>query len=136
MPTLVITRGLPASGKTTKAREWVAADPVRRARVNRDDVRAQLHDSAHVVAAMTLCGLALHLGWVGLDRANPLAGVLSLFVAIAALLAPYLFPPPNPSAPASLRSGAPAPHDRQGGDTNQGFQYNESGGGVPHNTFN
>lgn len=48
MTTLYITRGLPASGKTTKARAWVAVDPVRRARVNRDDVRAQLHDSAFV----------------------------------------------------------------------------------------
>jgi predicted kinase len=48
MTKLIITRGLPASGKTTKAREWVAADPVRRARVNRDDIRAQLHDSVFV----------------------------------------------------------------------------------------
>jgi predicted kinase len=48
MPTLTITRGLPASGKTTRARAWVAVDPVRRARVNRDDIRAQLHDSAHI----------------------------------------------------------------------------------------
>jgi predicted kinase len=35
---LVITRGLPASGKTTWAREWVAQDPTR-LRVNRDDLR-------------------------------------------------------------------------------------------------
>jgi predicted kinase len=38
---LVITRGLPASGKTTWARGWVAADG-RRVRVNRDDLRANL----------------------------------------------------------------------------------------------
>ncbi len=44
MPTLIITRGLPASGKTTKARAWVAADPANRARVNRDDLRAMIHD--------------------------------------------------------------------------------------------
>lgn len=43
MPKLMITRGLPGCGKTTYAREWVAADPARRARVNRDDVGAQLH---------------------------------------------------------------------------------------------
>lgn len=48
MPTLIATRGLPASGKTTLARAWVADDPVRRARVNRDDLRAMLHDSAFV----------------------------------------------------------------------------------------
>lgn len=45
---LIITRGLPASGKTTKARAWVAEDPVRRARVNRDDIRAMAHDLAFV----------------------------------------------------------------------------------------
>jgi predicted kinase len=46
--TLFVTRGLPASGKTTKARAWVAEDPERRARVNRDDLRAQLHDSTFI----------------------------------------------------------------------------------------
>lgn len=40
--TLVVTRGLPGSGKTTAARAWVAADPAGRARVNRDDLRANL----------------------------------------------------------------------------------------------
>src|SRR3990167_2822145 len=37
---LVCTRGLPASGKTTWAREGVANDPARRVRVSRDDFRA------------------------------------------------------------------------------------------------
>lgn len=40
---LAITRGLPASGKTTRAKTWVAEDPTGRARVNRDDFRAMLH---------------------------------------------------------------------------------------------
>lgn len=44
MSTLHFTRGLPASGKTTFARAWVAEDPANRARVNRDDLRAMLHD--------------------------------------------------------------------------------------------
>lgn len=44
MTQLVICRGLPASGKTTLARAWVAEDPVNRARVNKDDLRRLLHD--------------------------------------------------------------------------------------------
>jgi predicted kinase len=43
MPELVITRGLPASGKSTWARSWVSQDPIGRARVNRDDLRANLY---------------------------------------------------------------------------------------------
>jgi len=43
MPTLHLTRGLPASGKTTFARQWVAEAPESRARLNRDDLRAMLH---------------------------------------------------------------------------------------------
>jgi predicted kinase len=33
MPKLVITRGLPGSGKTTHAVAWVAEDPAHRARI-------------------------------------------------------------------------------------------------------
>lgn len=43
MPTLIITVGLPAAGKSTRAKQWVAENPARRARVNRDDLRAMLH---------------------------------------------------------------------------------------------
>src|SRR5690554_174215 len=43
MSTLIITIGLPGSGKTTWAKAWVAENPARRARVNRDDLRAMLH---------------------------------------------------------------------------------------------
>jgi hypothetical protein len=47
-PTLIITRGLPAAGKTTRALRWVAEDPQRRARVGSDEIAAMLHP--HVVA--------------------------------------------------------------------------------------
>lgn len=39
---LVITRGLPGSGKTTRAVAWVADDPQRRARLNRDMYRTMM----------------------------------------------------------------------------------------------
>jgi predicted kinase len=40
---LVITRGLPGCGKTTRARHWVAEDPLTRCRVNRDDLRLMFY---------------------------------------------------------------------------------------------
>jgi predicted kinase len=46
MSTLYITRGLPASGKTSWAKEWVALKPAERARINRDDLRAMIYGEA------------------------------------------------------------------------------------------
>lgn len=43
MTELILTRGIPASGKTTWARAWVAENPTGRARVNRDDLRQNLY---------------------------------------------------------------------------------------------
>ena len=43
MSKLIITRGLPASGKTTWARDWLKGD-ANRSRVNRDDLRLMLHN--------------------------------------------------------------------------------------------
>lgn len=45
MTTLILTRGLPASGKTTWAKAWLAESPATRARVNRDDLRAMMFDA-------------------------------------------------------------------------------------------
>jgi hypothetical protein len=42
-PVLIITRGLPASGKTSKAITWVAERPQQRVRANRDSPRAMMH---------------------------------------------------------------------------------------------
>jgi predicted kinase len=46
--TLYITRGLPGCGKTYQASAWVAEDPGGRARINRDDLRAMVHDGVHI----------------------------------------------------------------------------------------
>jgi predicted kinase len=43
MTTLIIYRGLPGSGKSSHAQAWVAENPARRARVNRDSLRGMLH---------------------------------------------------------------------------------------------
>ncbi len=58
LQTIILTRGLPAAGKTTFAKSWVLEDRVARARVNRDDLRAMLfatptyewHQEQHVTA--------------------------------------------------------------------------------------
>lgn len=42
-PMLILTRGIPASGKTSWAKAWVAESPSTRLRVNRDDLRRMLH---------------------------------------------------------------------------------------------
>jgi len=71
--TLTLTRGLPASGKTTWARAWVAEAPERRARVNRDDLRAQLFGAFHGLtfaqeAAVTEASRAAVLALLGTGR--------------------------------------------------------------------
>lgn len=43
MKQLILTRGFPASGKTTWAKKWVASSPETRARVCRDDLRQALY---------------------------------------------------------------------------------------------
>jgi len=45
---LTVTRGLPASGKTTWAKGLVLKDPAHTARINRDDLRAMMHDSVFI----------------------------------------------------------------------------------------
>lgn len=44
---LHVTRGLPGSGKSTYARQWVAADPAGRVRVNRDCLRDMAHGGCY-----------------------------------------------------------------------------------------
>lgn len=68
MTTLIITRGLPGSGKTAKARAYVAESPLTRARVNRDDLRAQLFG-----------------GWTG-EHAHEEAVTAAQHAAVSALL--------------------------------------------------
>lgn len=42
MNRFIICRGLPASGKSTWAKEWVMRDPEHRVRINQDDIRLML----------------------------------------------------------------------------------------------
>lgn len=53
MSKLIITRGLPGSGKTTWAQAWVAEDPAARVRVNRDAMRKMLHFDQQAATHLT-----------------------------------------------------------------------------------
>lgn len=46
MSNIIFTRGLPASGKSTWAKAWVAADPENRVRINKDTIRHELFGDA------------------------------------------------------------------------------------------
>lgn len=58
-----------------------------------------------IAAVVLIAALAAYLWSVGFDKADKLAGVLVLLVALATLVAPYLFPFPA--------SGDTAPKDGQ-----------------------
>lgn len=44
MKQVILTRGLPGSGKSTWAKAWVAKSPTTRVRVNKDDLREMMHN--------------------------------------------------------------------------------------------
>jgi len=50
MKKILILRGLPASGKSTYARKLLAENPNAWKRLNKDELRAMLDDSAHTPA--------------------------------------------------------------------------------------
>jgi predicted kinase len=50
MTELIILRGLPASGKTTLAREWVGKNSLKRCRLNRDDMRLAMFNRDGILA--------------------------------------------------------------------------------------
>jgi hypothetical protein len=50
--------------------------------------------TGRIAAVVVLAGLAAYLFSVGLDKADKLASVLVLLVAVATLVAPYLLPVP------------------------------------------
>lgn len=49
MVEVILTRGIPGSGKSTWARAWVAELPNERGRVNRDDIRMAVFGRPHRV---------------------------------------------------------------------------------------
>lgn len=94
MTTLHVTRGLPASGKSSWARQWVRADPARRVRVNRDCLRDMLwagayergpaHEAAVTAAQHAAVAGLLTAGWdVAVDDMNLDPAVMAAWHALA-----------------------------------------------------
>lgn len=92
---LVILRGLPASGKSTYAKKWVAENPDWRLRVNRDDIRKSAYDmywglSHHMEGTVSLAetaqvDAALNAGIsVIIDATNLRARTVKDWYAVAA----------------------------------------------------
>lgn len=94
MSTMIIMRGLQASGKSTWARAWVAKSPGTRARLNRDDLRLMMHDGtwlggeteSQIVTVETMSAqMLLESGKdVVIDDTNLSAKTVKMFMAIAA----------------------------------------------------
>jgi predicted kinase len=92
-PTLNVTRGLPGCGKTTRAKAWVAAVPLRRTRLNRDDLRDQMfggwtgereQEDAVTAAQHAAIGALLAAGWeVVADDTNLRPGYIERLRAVA-----------------------------------------------------
>lgn len=93
MTTLHLTRGLPGSGKTTKARLWVARHPEARVRVNRDDLRTMAHggrkgtawqeQAVTTMQASSVSGLLLDGFDVVADDTNLRPDVMAAWYALA-----------------------------------------------------
>lgn len=75
-----------------------------------------------IVAIVAVAGLACYLSIVGLDKAAALASVLSLLVAVIALLAPYLLP--------SGQSSSADPPSRAGSESAQSVIHTVVGGNL------
>ena len=87
--------------------------------------------AGRITAGMILVGLTGYLAHVGLDDADKLASSISVVIAVAALFAPYLLPPPG-------SAGAPRSEPDQvedtgnatatsGGHANTGAQVSDHG---------
>ncbi|MEV7624526.1 hypothetical protein [Actinoplanes sp. NPDC089786] len=101
------------------------------ARDNRTAVKA-----GRVVALLVLAVLAAYLYTVGLEKAKTLAAIGGGFIALAALLGPYLMPA-RPPAVADRRDPGPGlggsgPYDMRNW---QAVQINQSGDNHQKNEF-
>lgn len=91
MNKLIICRGLPASGKTTWAKEWVMRDPNHRIRVNQDDIRLMLGKYWVPAREPIVCAIQQETIWIGmsfgvdivLDNTNLNKEVVDIYVKIA-----------------------------------------------------
>jgi len=82
--------------------------------------------AGRITAVVILAALAGYLAWAGLDTAGKVASSISVVIALAALLAPYLLPVPQPGGPSmpdrDSVEGTGAATATAGGQANTGLQ--------------
>lgn len=54
MPTIILVRGIQASGKSEFAKTWAATDPETRVRVNRDEIRSMISGTRSTILSRDL----------------------------------------------------------------------------------
>lgn len=92
--------------------------------------------AGRIVALCCIAALVAYLGMVGLDKADRLGSAGGFVVALLALVAPYVLPPPSGSS-----TDSPDPTERPALNPRidlrhaQGVQINESGGNTQTNHF-
>ena len=89
--------------------------------------------AGRITAVVILAGLAGYLAWAGLDTASEVGSSISGVIALAALLAPYLLPAPQPAGPSrpdpARVEDSGAATATAGGQANTGLQT--TGGSGP-----
>lgn len=88
--------------------------------------------AGRAVFVVVMVALVIYVAVIGLDRANKLAGVIGVLLALCALVAPYLLPAADGRT--TSRSGADRAEDTGkagatgGGDANTGVQTGHQDG--------
>lgn len=97
--------------------------------------------TGRIVSGLVVVGLIVYFAIVGLDNADKLGSVIACLFALAALVAPYLFPVTQRPVDQGSDTGTPpfrwSTHQAPGIDARhaQGVQINQGGNNTQNNNF-